>query len=82
MATESQDSSTRSWIAGEIRAELGRRGLTHRQLADALGWSRQHLSKRMCGESDWRVSELLRVAQILDVPVTKFLPIAAMALVA
>lgn len=61
-------------IAAEVRAEISRQRKTQRELSEILGISQQQVSERVLGEVEWRISELVRVARWLDVPLTKFLP--------
>ncbi|WP_213452855.1 helix-turn-helix domain-containing protein [Rhizomonospora bruguierae] len=60
-------------IAAELRAEMGRQRVTQAKLADVLGVSQPQVSDRMLGTVDWRVTELIQVAEFLGVPVTRFL---------
>lgn len=70
--TETQ--SAQGHIRAEIRAELGRQGVLPADLARQLGWSSEVLSKRLRGTTEFRGSELSRIAEILDVPVSQFFP--------
>lgn len=56
---------------------MARKKLTQQELARALGVVQQTVSRRLTGEVPFDVAELSQVAQILEVPVTKFLPAAA-----
>jgi transcriptional regulator with XRE-family HTH domain len=49
------------------------RGWSRRQLALRVGMSRQHVGNVETGEKDLTVSLLIRIAKILDVPVTRLL---------
>jgi transcriptional regulator with XRE-family HTH domain len=57
-----------------IRAEIARAGLTQAVLATQLDMSQPTLSRRLAGEADWSVRELVRLAEILGVPLSTFLP--------
>lgn len=61
-------------VAREVRAEMARQRVTHRQVADRLGLSQVQVSKRLRGQIEFRPSELDAVADFLGVPVTQFLP--------
>lgn len=65
-------------VAAEVRAELGRQGMSQQKLADRLGWTQVRLSRRLStGETSpvpFSVGELQNVADALGVPVTTFLP--------
>jgi len=54
-------------VTAEIRAELGRRRLSGRQLAAALGWSANYLSRRMTGAVPWSTHEIEDIALALGV---------------
>jgi transcriptional regulator with XRE-family HTH domain len=61
-------------VAANIRAELARRDLGQKPLADALGISQSQLSKRLRGEIDLTVAELQKTAAFLEVPIGVLLP--------
>ncbi len=54
-------------LADEIRGQLARSHRTQADLAALLGVSQPQVSARMRGEVPWRVDELVRVAEWLDV---------------
>jgi transcriptional regulator with XRE-family HTH domain len=64
-------------VAAEVRAEVARQGIARQAIAEELGLSEARLSLRMNGHVEWKISELLAVADVLKVSVTKFLPAAA-----
>ena len=59
-------------VAGEVRAELGRRNISRVELAARLGISRTALWNRLRGETEFSISELEKVAEFLGVPVSQF----------
>jgi len=61
--------------AAEVRAELGRQGLTALQLAERLGVSRSWTSYRLTGQQTIDLDDIERIAQALDVPVAQLLPV-------
>lgn len=65
-------------VAAEVRAELGRQGMSQLQLAEKLGWPQPRLWRRLStGDATpvpFSVGELTAVADALGVPVTTFLP--------
>lgn len=63
--------------AREIRAEMGRQGVTQEVLADRLGCTQRLLSRRLTAEVPIDTAELDRIAKALGVPVTNFLPTEA-----
>ena len=58
----------RTLIAGEIRAELARRGFSAADLADATGITRATLRRRLAGESPFNFDELAAVSAHLELP--------------
>lgn len=60
-------------VAAEVRAEVARQQLTHKQLADQLGISQPQMTKRLNGVLAMDTTELDRIAEILGVPVSRFL---------
>lgn len=63
-------------VAAEVRAEIARQQtkVAQEDLAAELEMSRKALSDRLSGEVEWRITELLRLGEILDVPITAFVP--------
>lgn len=66
----------RQRIAAEVRAEIARQGVTHRQLGNVLGLDQSSTSLRIQGRRPFRAEELVAVAGFLGVPVTQFTSIA------
>jgi predicted XRE-type DNA-binding protein len=64
-------------IAAQVRAEISRQMKPQRELMDLLGLSQAQISERVRGEVEWRISELVQVAQLLGVPITDFVPASA-----
>jgi transcriptional regulator with XRE-family HTH domain len=62
-------------VAEEIRAMLGRRRMSGRQLATKLGVSQTWMSTRLTGTTPIDLNDLERIAAILDVEVAELLPI-------
>jgi transcriptional regulator with XRE-family HTH domain len=61
-------------VAGAVRAELARRQVSGRKLAEALGWSFTTTARRLNGSSPFDIDELVTVASFLGVPVGDLLP--------
>lgn len=61
-------------IAGEVRAEISRQKRAQRDIADLLDLSQAQVSDRVNGVVEWRISELVLVADWLGVSITKFVP--------
>ena len=68
------EQTTSSRTAGAVRAELARRKLSGRKLADGLGWSVSKTWRRLSGEHPFDINELAAVAAYLGIPVGTFLP--------
>ena len=60
-------------VAGNVRLEAARVGVSQADLAQILGMSRSAVSLRYTGKVAWRVDELERVAWYLNFPVTDLL---------
>lgn len=60
-------------VSSEVRAWMGRRGIRQQELADAMGVSRQAISARLAGRTQWTVDDLAAAANALDVEVTTLL---------
>lgn len=54
-------------LVAEVRAEMGRRGVTATTLAAASGISQPALSRKLRGSRDFSLAEILRVCDALDV---------------
>lgn len=67
-------SNLQATVAGNVRAELARRGLPQQKIAEQLGISSVQVSRRMRGEVDWRLSELEAVAELLGLRIGDLLP--------
>lgn len=59
-------------VAAEVRASLARANLTGSKAASHLGWKQQYISRRLSGTVPFDVSELLALADLLNVQVTDF----------
>lgn len=54
-------------LMGEVKAWMGRRGVTQSQLAEVLGGTPSNMSKRLRGESRFPVRDLAAVAGFMGV---------------
>lgn len=61
-------------IAAEVRAEVARQKRSQAQIAECLGIHQTAVSKKLRGDRDFTLPELVLVAELLRVPVTNFLP--------
>ncbi|MEU9022359.1 helix-turn-helix transcriptional regulator [Actinomadura sp. NPDC048394] len=68
--------TVRDQVAEEVRALLARRRLSARAAAQQLGWTPMYLSRRMNGSAPFNVDDLAALAQLLNVPITDFFPMA------
>jgi len=67
------DVTPRQRIAAEVRAELARQNISNRDFADLLGMDRSAAQQRLSAQRSFRAEEIERVAEILGVPVARFL---------
>jgi transcriptional regulator with XRE-family HTH domain len=68
---------TQSYLAARIAAQRKERGLTQRQLADAIGIDPSSMSRVEKGQRAVSVGELVQLAAVLDVRVEDLLEQAA-----
>jgi len=59
-------------VAAEVRAELARQQLSGVRAARALGWTQNYLSVRLRGDVEFGVTDLVKIADLLEVPVSMF----------
>lgn len=52
--------------AAELRASIARSGITNRKIASELGLSEQALYNKMQGESEFKSSEIKKMANLLS----------------
>lgn len=64
----------RKAIATEVRAEIGRQQKNGREIAGQLGITASVFYLRLNGKRAFRAEELVLLADLLDVPVERFLP--------
>lgn len=58
-------------VANNIRAEVARRRLSQVKLAEQVGIRQQALSRRLNGTTPFRIDELARIAEVLDMPLSE-----------
>ena len=63
-------------VAAQVREEMARQGISQVKLARLLGVAQQTVSRRIVGEVPFDITELARVADLLNVPLTKFVSAA------
>ena len=56
-------------VAANVRAELARRRITQTDVAERLGVSRQNVAQRLNGSVDFRVGELISIANMLGITI-------------
>lgn len=59
-------------VAAEVRAELARQQLSGVRAAKALGWTQNYISVRLRGTVPFDVNDLIKIADLLEVPVGMF----------
>jgi transcriptional regulator with XRE-family HTH domain len=59
-------------VAAEVRAELARQQLSGVRAAKALGWTQNYISVRLRGVVPFDVTDLIKIADLLEVPVSVF----------
>lgn len=65
--------------ADRIRVVLAEVKVSGSELARRMGVSQSYVARRMTGRQSFTVAELLRIADLLGVPVAQLLPLAASA---
>jgi hypothetical protein len=60
-------------IGSSVRAELARERRSRDWLANAIGMTPRTLDRRLDGEGEWRVSEVVAIADALDMSVADLL---------
>lgn len=63
----------RERVAEEVRAELGRAGISVNAAAKALDWSQPYLQRRVSGKTAFDVDDLETLSKWLQVPVEQLL---------
>jgi transcriptional regulator with XRE-family HTH domain len=66
-------------LNANIRAEMGRRNLSGKQVAGRIGISQPSFSRRLNGEAEWSINELHAMAEVLGCPLASLLPVEAVA---
>lgn len=67
-------------VSSELRAEMARQQMSQRRLAELLGVDQAVISRRLAGRpQSFTTAELDRIAEILGVPVDRFLTSPAVA---
>lgn len=64
-------------VAGQVRAELARKNKTAAELAVVLGCTPQTVGRRLNGRVDFTVTEIMRIAEWLDLNASELLKDAA-----
>lgn len=67
------------WVAAEVRAELARQNVSHRQAAEWLGMSQSQITRRLNGKIAFDTVVLEILARHLGVPVRQFFPVGSAA---
>ena len=56
-------------VAGNVRAELARHRITQTEVANRLCVSRQNVAQRLNGTVDFRVGELILIADMMGITI-------------
>lgn len=59
-------------VADDVRAELARQRISGVRAAKRLGWTQNYIQRRLSGTVPFDVADLQAMAELLDVPVTRF----------
>lgn len=70
---------TTTAIADKVRGVAAEKRFTQGRMAESLGLSRTSIVERMNGRVAFTGAEILTLAQIMNVPVTRFFPEAVAA---
>lgn len=60
-------------VPANVRAELARRRIRQTEVADRLGVSRQNVSQRLNGTVDFRVGELIAIADMCGITLAELI---------
>lgn len=60
-------------VRSNVKAELARKDVQGQAAAERIGMSATMLSSRLHGRSDWRLGELVKLAEILDIPFSRLI---------
>lgn len=58
-------------VRSNVKAELARKDIQGQAAAEEIGMSAAMLSSRLHGRSDWRLGELVKLAEMLDIPFSR-----------
>jgi transcriptional regulator with XRE-family HTH domain len=64
---------TTAVLAGEVRAEMARQGVTAAKVSQATDISRASLSRKLNGRNEFTVAEMLRVTKFLGLTLSDLL---------
>jgi transcriptional regulator with XRE-family HTH domain len=67
-------SETQLAIASNVRAEIGRRGWTQRDLAVRSGMTESKTSRLLHGKADWWFADLYRISKAFECQITELFP--------
>lgn len=59
-------------VAAEVRAQMARAHLSQNALATNLGVSQPYVSRRIAGQVPFDVADLVKIADMLGVPLARF----------
>lgn len=72
-----QSGAGSEYVVSEVRAEMARQRITQPRLAPLIGMTPAALHTRLAGRQEFKISELIKIADVLGVPVAQFMPAPA-----
>jgi transcriptional regulator with XRE-family HTH domain len=66
-------------ISAKIRGAMGEAMVSQINLGKRVGMGQSVISERLRGQTPWRIDEIVRVAQALEVPLERVLPLDELA---
>ena len=51
----------------KLKANMDRKGITQRELAEKIGVHRVSFNRKMCGKREWLWSEIISICKVLDI---------------
>lgn len=68
-----EDRKISTTVGANVRAEMARLGRTQAEVAELMGFDQSGLSRRLTGETPFRITELVVLARAFGIPVSRFL---------
>jgi transcriptional regulator with XRE-family HTH domain len=58
-------------VTAEIRAEMARQRLSHKALAERLGWDQSQVTRRLNGHTKLSFDDVVAIADALDISIVQ-----------